>query len=87
MALKNGNIERKKIFLGFDTVPFVGRELDSTDINMSQKRIQSTINFAKPVTLTELYSFLGLVNYFRDHIPQHSSVALSLHSMVSEAKK
>ena len=84
---KNGNIELKKIYLGFDTVPFVGHELDSTGINMSQKRVQSTINFAKPVTLTELYSFLGLVNYFRDHIPQHSSVAHSLHNMVSEANK
>ena len=65
----------------------MGHELDSTGINMSQKRVQSTINFAKPVTLTELYSFLGLVNYFRDHIPQHSSVAHSLHNMVSEANK
>jgi len=52
---------------------------------MSQKRVQSTINFVKPVTLTELYSFLGLVNYFRDHILQHSSVAHSLHNMVSDA--
>jgi hypothetical protein len=54
---------------------------------MSQKRIQSTIQFEKPTTLTELYSFLGLVNYFRDHIPQHSAVAHSLHNMVSVANQ
>jgi len=41
--------------LGFDTVPFVGYELDSSGINLSQKRVQSTINFVKPVTLTELH--------------------------------
>ena len=61
-------------------------ELDSTGINMSQKRIQS-IQFVKPTTLTELYLFLGLVNYFRDHISQHSALAHSLHHMFSGANQ
>jgi hypothetical protein len=52
---------------------------------MTQKRIESTINFVKPTTLTELQSFLGLVNYFRDHIHQHSTVAHPLHLMVTSA--
>ena len=80
-------LSAKELYLSFDTVPFVGHELDSTGINMSQKRVKSTINLVKPVALIELYSFLGLVNYFRDHIPQHSSVAHSLHNMVSDANK
>ena len=84
---KKGHIKRKKLYLGFDTVPFAGHELDSTGINMSQKRVQSTINFVKSVTPTEFYSFLGLVNYFRDQIPHQSSVAHSLHNMVSDANK
>ena len=74
---KTVTLSGKKLYLVFDTVPFVGHELDATGINMSQKRIQSTILFEKSTTLTELYSFLGLVNYFRDHIPQHSAVAHS----------
>ena len=68
---KNVTLSAKKLYLGFDTVQFVGHELDSTGINMTQKRIESTIQFAQPNSLTELYSFLGLVNYVRDHIPQH----------------
>ena len=48
-------LSAKKLYLGFDTVPFVGHELDATGIKMSQKCIQSTIQFAKPTTLTELY--------------------------------
>jgi len=42
---------KKTLYLGFDTVPFVGHELDSTDINMSQKRIQSTIQFLNQIPL------------------------------------
>ena len=33
----------KKLYLGFDTMSFVGHELDATGINISQKRIQSII--------------------------------------------
>ena len=84
---KNVTLSAKKLYLSFDTVQFVGHELDSTGINMTQKRIESTIQFAQPNSLTELYSFLGLVNYFRDHIPQHSLVAQPLHAMVSVSAK
>ena len=83
---KNVTLSAKILYLGFDTVPFVGHELDSS-VNMTQKRIESTIQLAQPNSLTELYSFLGLVNYFRDHIPQHSFVAQPLHAMVSDATR
>jgi len=75
------------MWASIDSVQFVGHELDTTSINMTQKRIESTTQFAQPKSLTELYSFLGLVNFFRDHIPQHSMVAQSLHYMVSMAAK
>ena len=55
---KNVTLSAKKLYLGFDTVQFVGHELDSTGINMTQKRIESTIQFVQPNSLIELYSFL-----------------------------
>jgi hypothetical protein len=80
---KSVTLRAKKLFMGFDKVSFVGHDLDASGISMSQKRVESAINFAKPTTLTELQSFLGLVNYFRDHIHQHSTIAHPLHLMVS----
>jgi len=50
---------------------------------MKDPRIASAI--AKPATLKELMSFVGLVNYFRDHIKGHSDIAHHLHDMVSTA--
>ena len=41
---KTVTLSAKKYIL-VDTVPLMGHELDSTGINMSQKRVQSTINF------------------------------------------
>ena len=34
---KTVTLSAKTLYLGFDSVPFVGHELDSTRINMSQK--------------------------------------------------
>ena len=39
------------IYLGLDTVPFVGHDLDATGINMSQKRIKSPYNSQNQIPL------------------------------------
>jgi len=69
------------------SVPFVCREVDSVGLNMTQARIESTVAFTKPGTLKELSSFLGVVNYFRDHMCNHSQHAHSLNEMVAIANK
>jgi hypothetical protein len=35
----------KKVHLGLTTIIFVGHEIDAEGINMSQKRVESTIDF------------------------------------------
>ena len=52
---------------------------------MTEPRIASAIVFKTPETLKEIMSFLGLVNYFRDHIRNHSTHLL--YDMVSTANK
>ena len=40
-----------------------------------------------PRKTTELRSFLGLTNYFRDHVPNHSNVVAPLQKMILHASK
>ena len=54
---------------------------------MSQKRIESTIAFCKPTSLKELQSFMGVVNYFKDHLRDHSVEAKPLYDMVASTTK
>ena len=84
---KNVTLNAKKLLIGFDKIQFVGHELDAQGINMTQKRIESTIAFTKPSSLKELQAFLGLVNYFRNHLRDHSLIAQPLYGMVTEATK
>ena len=84
---KNVTLNAKKLTIGKDKVQFVGHEIDSCGINMSQKRIEGTIAFAEPSTLKELQSFLGLVNYFKDHLRDHSLIARPLYQLVADTAK
>ena len=77
-------LSAKKLVIGMTKVPFVGHEVDSLGLSIYQARIDSTIAFTKLVTLKELSSFLGLVNYFRDHLRNHSRHS---HDIVAAANK
>jgi len=52
-------------------------------MNMSKKRIESAISFSTLNSLKELQSFLGLVNYFKGHLRDHSAIAKPLYDMVT----
>jgi hypothetical protein len=49
---------------------------------LSETNIYSVIDFPKPLNNTNLRSFLGLANYFRDFVPNHSNVVNPLHKMI-----
>ena len=42
------------------------------------------IDFPKPVRQQELKQFLGLVNYFRSHIRDHSSISAPMNMLVHD---
>ena len=67
-------VNPKKVHLGQTTISFTGHKIDTEGINISQKRVLSSIHIIRP-NLKELYSFIGLVNYFHDDIPYYTTVA------------
>ena len=75
------------MIIGFDTILFVRHDIDARGINMSQKRIESTIAFCKPTSLKELQSFMGIVNYFKDNLRDHSAEAKPFYEMVDLVTK
>jgi len=90
---ENGVIfSAKKLVIGVSSVQFVGHELDSAGLNRydeGQNRkpgLVGSLHKARK-SLKELSSFLGVVNYFRDHMRNHSQHAHSLNDMVATANK
>ena len=76
-------LKPKKVHLGLTTISLVGHEIDSKGINMLQNWVESTIDVIRLTDLKDLNSFIGLVNYFHDQIPHHTTVAKPLKQMIS----
>lgn len=82
---KNIKLKAVKCKFGLPIVEYVGRELSKDGITISDNQKRAVMNFPQPVLLTELRSFLGVVNYFRDWVPNHSNVVSPLHKMIDHA--
>jgi hypothetical protein len=54
---------------------------------MSTKKINLVLDFPKPIVNTQLRPFLGLANYFKDFVPNHSNVVSPLFKMVDHCAK
>ena len=84
---KNISLKPSKVKLGMKKVEYVGKEISKEGITMSSKKIKGVTDFPMPRKMTELRSFLGLTNYFRDHVPNHSNVVAPLQKMIDHAAK
>ena len=54
---------------------------------MTKVKIQSVLNFEKPRNLHALRSLLGLANYFRGFVPNHSLIVKPLQDMIDHKGK
>jgi hypothetical protein len=64
----NITLNPKKCCFGLEQVEFVGHVLKSNGICFSMEKRSKVLDFPLPVKQKQLKSFLGLVNYFRDHV-------------------
>ena len=76
-----------KCKLGMSEVEYVGKTVSKDGLRMSEKQIKGVTEFPKPLNNTQLRSFLGFVNYFRNHVPNHSNVVAPLHAMIDHSAK
>jgi hypothetical protein len=66
----NITLNPKKCYFGLAEVEFVGHVLKSDGVCFSTEKRTKVLDFALPVKQKQLKPFLGLVNYFRDHVQQ-----------------
>ena len=85
MRLFNVKLKPQKCYFGYNEVTFVGHVFNEHGYHMSDERKQGIQDMAKPIDLKGMRSFLGMVNYFRDFIPNLSTVLAPLTSMTGKA--
>ena len=79
------NPQKSKI--GLDRIDWVGHQLDADGIHFSAEQLSEVAKFPTPVGANSLRSFLGLANYFRDHVRRYADMERPLRSVLTQADK
>jgi hypothetical protein len=74
----------KKVVLGASRMLVLGHVLDKEGIQMADFRIKTITDLPLPTTIKQLRAFLGMANYFRDHIMNASILSHPLHKLIDK---
>ena len=64
---KRITINPDKCRIGLTSIEYVGHVIDETGVSFSKEKIAKAISIELPETTSELKTFCGVVNYFREH--------------------
>ena len=62
---------------------FVCKVLSEEELKRSRTKIQSVLYFPLPFVSKQLKSFLATVNYLRNYVRNHSTIAKPLHDLIA----
>lgn len=77
-------VSRKKLQCCRQVVSFLGRMLSPRGTGVSSDHRQTILHHAKPVTVKNMLSFLGLTGYSRQYVPAYGELTAPLRAMVNE---
>ena len=83
----NLTLNPKKCRFGMTEVEYVGVVLNEHGLSFSKEKKDSIMNFPKPIVQKQLKSFVGLANYFRTHVLNHSTIIRPLEGMLTNYKR
>jgi hypothetical protein len=71
-----------KCSFGLEEIEYVGHTISANGIHFTRSKLDSVMNFQKPMTQKGMKGFIGLVNYFRDHVSNSPIITAPLKEMV-----
>ena len=66
---------------------FVGKLIDSEGVSFSKKKLSEIDDIQLPQTANEMKRFIGLLNYFRNHIRNVHDITAPLLAMIPDYDK
>ena len=76
-----------KCKLGLTQVEYVGHTINKDGLHFTRDKLDSVLNFPLPKNKKQVKSFIGLANYFRDHISNMSDRMQPLQDIVGKYEK
>ena len=70
-----------------DQVAFLGHVVSKDGIQVDPKKIEAIIDWSRPITVTEVRSFLGLTGYYKRFVKDFSKIAAPLTRLTQKNMK
>lgn len=80
-------INPSKCVFGKPEVTFLGFAVNSKGIKPPTEKVSAICSYPRPTTIEELRRFLGMLNFYRDHIPKAAEIQAPLHAFLHNVKK
>jgi hypothetical protein len=80
-------VKASKCHFGYTEIEYAGKVISEEGLKISQEKIRSVLDFPTPSVSKQLKSFLGLTNYFRDFVRNHSTIVKPLNALLSNYTK
>ena len=83
----NIKLSPHKCEFGMSEIEILGHKISKDGIHFSGKKLQGVNDVKLPQTGTQLHSFLGLANYFRDHVKDIHTLEKPLRNLLKQYPK
>lgn len=83
----NMTLNLKKCVFFKTEVPFLGFMVSDKGVRPDEKRVDGILKLAEPTTVKGIQSFLGIVNFYRDHIPSCAIISEPLIKLTRQTEK
>lgn len=74
-------LKPRKCFLFRKEVKFLGRMVSQKGVSVNPDNTEAVLKWPRPTNVKEVESFLGFVNYHRDHLKGYASLAAPLYEL------
>ena len=81
------HLNKQKCFFLRERVVYLGHVIDKDGLHPIEAKVQAIKDAPEPVNLTQLRSFLGLINYYNKFLPNLSSTLTPLYSLLNKQQK
>ena len=78
-------LKKQKYEFALPSVQYLGHIINAQGLHPSPKKVEAVRSARQPTNVTELKSFLGLINYYIQFVPNLSSLLFPLYRLLSKA--
>jgi hypothetical protein len=87
LSTNNLSININKCLFGQASIEFLGHEVNSEGIKPNPSKVSVLVNYKQPVTVSELKTFLAMLNFYRKFIPKAIDAQIPLLTFLKGNKK